>query len=137
MSTCFVAIPAIASFDAYYREVLVRAIVRAGLEPVRAEDIDKHRAVTDQIFAGVSEAAICVLDLSSRSTTVLYALGLAHGLGKRIVLLAQSPDDVPYDLRFGRYIVYRPGTARWEDMLSLQLQAELRESLAVRLGTVP
>lgn len=129
--------PPAASFDAYYREVLVRAIVRAGLEPVRADDLDKHGAITDQIPAGVSDAAVCVVDLTGRSSAVLYVAGMAHGAGKPVILLAQSPDDIPHDLRFGRYIVYRPGTAQWEDMLSLKLQAAIRDSVAVNFGTAP
>lgn len=121
--------PSAASFDAYYREILVRAILRAGLQPVRADDLDKRGAITDQIRAGVSEAAICVVDLTGRSIATLYVLGMAHGMGKPVILLVQSPDDLPFDLRFGRYILYRPDTARWEDMLSMQLQSAIRESL--------
>jgi len=137
MATCLVSMPSATSFDAYYREILVRAILRAGLEPVPAYDIDKLHAITDQILAGVSEAAICVVDLTGRSSTVLYVLGMARGLGKPVILLVQSRDDLPYDLRNGRYILYRPGAARWEDMLSLQLQAAIRESGAVNFGTAP
>jgi hypothetical protein len=137
MATCFVATPNAAPFDAYYREILVRAILRTGLEPIRADDIDKHRAVADQIRTGVSNAEVCVVDLTTRSITALYVLGMAHGMGKPLVLIAQSTDDLPYDLRLGRHIVYRPGAARWEDMLSLQLQAAIREIVGVNFGTAP
>ena len=137
MATCLVSLPSTASFDAYYRDIFVRAILRAGLQPVRADDIDKHAAMTDQIRAAVSEAAFCVADLTGRNTTVLYVLGMAHGMGKPVILIVQRQDDLPYDLRFGRHLLYRPGTARWEDMLSLQLQAAIRDTLAVNAGTGP
>ena len=129
--------PSGTAFDAYYNQLLVRAILRAGLEPVRADDIDKHRAIEDQIRSGVADAAACIVDLTGRNITVMYVLGVAHGMGKPVILLVQSPDDLPFDLRFVRYIVYRPGTARWEDMLSLQLQTAIRESAAVSSGTAP
>ena len=133
MATCFISIP----FDAYYHQVLVRAILRAGLQPVRADDLDKHRAITDQIRDGVSEAAICIVDLTGRSTNALYVLGMAHGMGKPVILILQDPQDLPYDLKLGSYILYRPGTARWEDMLSLQLQAAIRDSAGINFGTAP
>ena len=137
MDTCFVILPSTASFDVYYREIFVRAIQRSGLQPVRAPDLDKHEAIRDQIPAGVAEAAMCIADLTGRSTTVLYVLGMAHAMGKPLVLVAQSMDDLPYDLRFGTHVLYRPGTARWEDMLSLQLQSAIRETVNVTFGTGP
>lgn len=125
MATCFVSLPSSAPFDSYYKQILAGAIMRVGLEPVRAEDIGRPRAF-DQIREGVRNAAACVADLTGLSAGVLYALGLAHGLGTPVVLLAQSSDELPFDLRFVRYVVYHPGAARWQDMFSMQLQAALR-----------
>jgi hypothetical protein len=129
VSTCFVGLPPAASYDAYYREILVRAVLRAGLDPVHADHLDKHGAIAEQIRAGVSDAAICVVDLTGRSGAALYVLGLAHGIAKPVIVLVQNPDDLPYDLKLGHYILYRPGTAHWEDMLSLQLRTAIREGL--------
>lgn len=137
MATCFVSLPATPVFDSYYRDKLVRAIQRLGLDPVRADDLDRRGAIWDQIRSGVAEAAICVVDITGRNSAALYVLGIAHGMNKPVVLLLQSPDDAPLDLRFGRNILYRPGTARWEDMLALQVESAIRDMLEVSRGTAP
>src|SRR5579884_3627140 len=126
MAICFVAMPWGVPFDAYYK-VVARGLAQAGMEPVRADDIDRPRAIRDQIGSGIAEAAVCVIDVTGRSVTCMYALGLVHGLGKPMVLLSQNEADLPFDLRFVQHLTYRPGTARWEDMLALQLQTAVRD----------
>jgi hypothetical protein len=37
---------------------------------------------------------------------VFYELGLAHAFGKKVLLLAQSIEDVPFDLRHRRVCLY-------------------------------
>lgn len=132
MTTCLVSLPPRAPFDEYYDKLLTRAITRAGLTPVRSDDLDRHRAVADRICSGVSDASVCILDLTGRSASVLYVMGLAHAMGKPVILLVQNIDDLPFDLRFSSYLLYRPGTAGWEDMLSLRLESAIRESAGVR-----
>ena len=133
MATCFVSMPPGPSFDAYYK-VFARAITQVGFEAVRASEIDHPRVMRDQIFAGVANAAVCLVDLTQRNITPVYVLGLAHGMGKPVIQLVQNQNDLPFDLRFVQHLVYRPGAARWEDMLTLQLQNALRETVAVSPG---
>jgi hypothetical protein len=61
---------------------------------------------------------------------VFYELGLAHALSKDVILLAQSMDFVPFDLRVIRCIVYDftpRGTQKLENNLSETI-AELMKS---------
>ncbi len=37
---------------------------------------------------------------------VLYELGMAHVVGHQAILLTQNMNDVPFDLRQQRHIVY-------------------------------
>jgi hypothetical protein len=52
---------------------------------------------------------------------------MAHAWGKPLIQLVQNGDQLPFDLKFMRHILYRPGAPRWEDMFSMQLAAALRE----------
>jgi hypothetical protein len=126
MPSCFVALPFSASFDRYYKQILARTILSAGLNPIRSEDIT-HPHTFEQISSGVAQAAVCIADLTGQTPGVIYVLGLAHGLGKPVVLLVQNAGELPFDLKLGRHIVYHPTASKWEDMLSLQLQAALRD----------
>jgi len=126
MPSCFVALPFSANFELYYKQILSRTILSAGLDPVRSEDISRPHTF-EQISSGMAKAAVCIADLTGQNPGVMYILGMAHGLGKPVVLLIQSGEELPFDLTLGRRIVYRPGASKWEDMLSLQLQAALRD----------
>ena len=37
---------------------------------------------------------------------MFYETGIAHTLGKHVIPITQSSDDVPFDLRHHRYILY-------------------------------
>jgi hypothetical protein len=57
-----------------------------------------------------------VADLTSKNPNVFYELGMAHAMGKEVVLLAQSLDDVPFDLRPVRTIIYDNDLAGYDEL---------------------
>ncbi len=66
-----------------------------------------------------------VAELTGRNPNVLYELGIAHTLGKPVVMITQSLDDVPFDLRHHRSIPYTHtprGAQQLEEALSKTLQ---------------
>ena len=49
---------------------------------------------------------VVLADLSGKNPNVFYEVGIAHSLGRRTILVAQSMDDVPFDLRALRVLHY-------------------------------
>jgi len=47
-----------------------------------------------------------VADLTGRNPNVFYEIGLAHALGKDVIIITQTMNDVPFDLKALRCIVY-------------------------------
>jgi hypothetical protein len=47
-----------------------------------------------------------IADLSSRNPNVFYETGIAHALGREVVQIAQSIEDIPFDLRAIRSLTY-------------------------------
>ena len=91
-SLCFVLMPFQPPFDRLYEEVLSPVVKDAGLEPLRA----------DQIFSPTP-----IADVTGRNHNVFYELGLAHTVGKPVIILTQSGEDIPVDLAYIRYFTYR------------------------------
>jgi hypothetical protein len=129
-NTCFVIMPFGTPFDDYYKEILVPAIRRADLLPVRADEINKPGVIINQIWKGIQDAIVCVADVSGRNANVMYELGLAHATAKPVVQLVQQADDLPFDLRAYRHIVYRTEQPRWAESLAKNLEKMLREAVA-------
>ncbi len=45
-------------------------------------------------------------DLTDKNANVFYEVGICHAIDKPVLLMAQSIDDVPFDLRHRRILLY-------------------------------
>lgn len=134
---CFVIMPFREPINSYYKSIIVPAIIEAGLKPLRADEITEPGAIVQQIWTGIRAAKVCVADLTGQNSNVMYELGLAHALHKPVVSLVQSMDDVPFDLKHLRQVVYGTQSVGWDEQLRMQLVAMLLGTLANPIsGTV-
>jgi hypothetical protein len=108
---------------------LIRPIVEeAGLLPVRGDDLYGHDIMED-IWKGILKARIVIADITDRNPNVFYELGIAHTIGKPVILLTQRLTDIPFDLNRFRHIVYQDNLDGY-DMLTKHLRASIREIVA-------
>ena len=54
--------------------------------------------------------------MTDRNPNVFYELGIAHALQKEVVLITQDINDVPFDLRHFRCVVYEDSIAGAESL---------------------
>lgn len=47
-----------------------------------------------------------IADVTGRNPNVMYEIGIAHTLGKTVILLTQEVHDIPFDFRGYRHIDY-------------------------------
>jgi len=90
----------------------------------RGDDVWDDSAAMQDVFNLIFHSGIVVADFSGKSANVMYEIGMAHTLGKHVVPISQSLDDVPFELISHRVIKYSPDP----DGL-LVLQARLEETL--------
>ena len=124
---CFVIMPFGGWLDDYYDDIYRPAISSAGFTPHRADDLFRPSAIINDIWNYTKEAKIVVADLTGKNPNVFYELGLAHALAKPVVLLAESMDDVPFDLRSLRVIVYDKNEPDWGQLLKTKLKTAIKE----------
>lgn len=72
----------------------------------RADDIWEDSVLVNDVVALIARSKVVICDLTGRNANVFYEAGIAHTLGREVVLITQSADDVPFDLRHHRYIKY-------------------------------
>jgi hypothetical protein len=126
---CFVIMPFGGWLDDYYLDIYSPAIKGAGLEPHRADDLFRPSTIVHDIWAYTKKARLILADLSGKNPNVFYELGLAHALAKPAILIAESMDDVPFDLRALRVLVYDKNAPEWGRILKEKVQASIREVL--------
>lgn len=73
---------------------------------LRADDIYDNRAIVEDIWRHINEARILISELTGKNANVFYETGIAHTIGKEVILITQSMEDVPFDLKHLRCIVY-------------------------------
>ncbi len=86
-------------FNAIYTSLVTPALNEAGYLVRRADSVLDQQNVLRDIVMGIDTADLLIADLTDLNPNVFYELGIAHGLGIPTVLLTQSIDDVPFDLR--------------------------------------
>lgn len=77
-----------------------------GYECKRADDFWLHAHIMQDIIELICTSKVVICDLSEKNPNVFYEVGIAHTLGKEVILIAQQMDDVPFDLRSIRCITY-------------------------------
>ena len=102
----FVIMPFAPDFDEIYNLFIATTLTGAGFEVFRADTILSQRNILEDVVSSIVESDLIIADLTGSNANVYYELGLAHALGKRVLLLTQSIEDLPFDLRSYRVISY-------------------------------
>lgn len=124
---CFTIMPFGGWFDDYYDSIYCPAIKAAGLEPCRADDLYRPSTIVNDIWSLTQKAKIVLADLSGKNPNVFYELGLAHALAKPAILVTESIDDVPFDLRALRVLEYNKNQPRWGEILQDKITSSIKE----------
>ena len=133
---CFVLMPFGGWLDDYYEAIYRPAIDAGGLEPHRADDLFRPSTIVNDIWAYTKRSKLLLADLSGKNPNVFYELGLAHALGKPVILIAESMDEIPFDLRALRIIVYDKNAPDWGRVLHDKIQAAIKEVLKSPVAAV-
>lgn len=109
-SKCFVLMPFHRSFDAVYATVSEACeSPELLLTCSRADDFYNPGHIMEDILMGIASADFIVADLTGKNPNVFYELGIAHSCkdALNVVIITQSLEDVPFDLRHMRCITYK------------------------------
>lgn len=132
MARAFVIMPFDAGFDAVFDLVIRPSLESEGLEVLRADTLDTRQNILKDVIGGITNADLVVADISVANANVYYELGVAHGLRKPTLLLTQSVEEVPFDLRSYRLLVYSTHIAR-SDVAKSELAGVARGFLDGRI----
>jgi hypothetical protein len=101
---CFVLMPYGPSWFQTVYDTISRTARTARYTCKIARDIARARGIVSQIWDALRKADAVVADLTGNTPNVLYETGMAHALGKEVVLITQQINELPFDLRALRCI---------------------------------
>lgn len=106
-NAAFVLMPFAETFDEVYAEIK-RALRTVGFACQRADDLDVNRPIMTNIVCEIISSHFVIADLTDKNANVFYEVGVAHSFRDlaNVILISQSIDFVPFDLRHLPIILY-------------------------------
>jgi hypothetical protein len=124
---CFVAMPYGPAWFEPVKQVVISAAGRTNFKAEVSKDLAKPGTITDQIWSGIRRSDVVVADVTGNNPNVFYELGLAHALGKEVIVIKQPGGKKAFDIITSRFITYTFSTpsdlARLEDNLVQAFQS--------------
>jgi len=125
----FVLMPFNASLEKLYTNHLKKMGDQMGIVIRRADDIVSTEPFMEKVWAGICAAKLILADCTQQNPNVFYEIGIAHAVGKRVMLITRSENDIPADIKHFDYIpyVYDPeGTEQLIEKLKTFIASQIR-----------
>ena len=114
-SRCFVLLPPKSEIADEVWYELQKALEPLGMEAYRGDSIFGYMVI-ENLWNQINSAGLVIADVSERSPEVFYLLGIAHTLGKKVLILSRNPGDIPFDLKKYRHIFYEVSEEGFRNM---------------------
>lgn len=121
-----VMMPFNAEFDKVYATIK-KAVESVGLSCIRVDEMWENPQIIEDIVSLINISFVVICDCTGRNPNVFYELGIAHTLGRDVVVITQSESDIPFDIRHLRYVHYTDNEKGLE---------QLREQIVERLDSL-
>lgn len=106
---------------------------RADISVFRVDRDEISSNISESIYRSIKDADLILVDLTGSNPNVLYELGVAHSMGKRVILVADSIASVPFDI-----VNYRVKTIDFESSTSAdELTSSMKETMSRTFITGP
>lgn len=125
----FVAMPFADHMRHIYTDHILKVAARLAVTCKRGDDFFTANSIVHDVWSAIYHAELCIADCTRRNPNVFYELGIAHTLGRKVVLIAQTVEDVPFDVGHLRTIIYQESADRWQ-----AFEATLEKTIRTELG---
>src|ERR1700730_15242069 len=134
----FVLMPFDASFDDIYTLGVKETAKLLGITAERVDEQIFHKEnILERIYNQINSADFIISDMTSRNPNVFYETGYAHAKGKTCLLLTSNADDIPFDLKHHRHIIYGNSIQKLRQSLEADLASIKAEMAKSENGQLP
>ena len=102
----FVLMPFKAKLENIYFKHIKKMCDELGVRIRRADEIFSPKPFMEKVWDGVCAAQLILADCTEKNPNVFYEIGMAHTVGKKVVLITRSDKDIPSDIKHFDYIPY-------------------------------
>jgi hypothetical protein len=102
---CFVVMPFSEPWSDRVYKKLKSILISQKITVVRADNLFGQNVLED-IWIAINESSFIIADTTNKNPNVFYEIGIAHTLGKNVILITQDIEDIPFDFRLFRHVAY-------------------------------
>lgn len=128
-SCIFVLMPFQKEFDQIYQLGIKEPLNNKGFNCERADEVQFVGGIIEQIIRRIKKAQFIVADMTGKNPNVFYEVGYAHAIGKKVILLTQREEDIPFDFIGYSHIVYGGNIIDLRKKLLIKVDALLLEEI--------
>jgi hypothetical protein len=118
----FVLMPFDQRFHDIYKLGIQAVAKDCGVVAERVDEQTYTETILERIYRQIENADFIIADMTGRNPNVFYEVGYAHAREKLVTLLTQSADDIPFDLRHHRHIVYDGSIQTLREKLKIEIE---------------
>jgi hypothetical protein len=124
----FVLMPFKTELEKVYTDHIKGLGKELGIAIQRADEQFSPRPFMEKVWDGICAARLVIADCTERNPNVFYEIGIAHAVGKKVVLLTRSKEDIPSDIGHFDYIEYKDDAEGVQTLLD-KLRSFMKRSL--------
>jgi len=94
----------------------------AGMECARVDEQIFLEHILKRMYSQIDRATLVVAEMTGRNPNVFYEAGYAHGIGKPVIFLTKSGEDIPFDLKQYPHVVYEGRIAKLKEELNKRIR---------------
>lgn len=103
----FVIMPFQDNFNYIYNNYIKKVCLDINVSCIRADNLYSSKPIMQDIWSLIYNCKIIIADCTNKNPNVMYELGIAHTVGKQVLLITQDVYDIPFDLRHLRHLYYK------------------------------
>ncbi|WP_218146999.1 nucleoside 2-deoxyribosyltransferase [Sphingobium sp. AP50] len=117
----FVLMPFDDTFDDIYKLGIQAVATECGVVAERVDEQTFSETILERIYRQIDAADFVIADMTGRNPNVFYEVGYAHAHGKLCTLLTQSADDIPFDMKHHRHVIYNGSIQTLKSKLTAEI----------------
>lgn len=136
----FVIMPFLKELKPVYDDHIRPTAQKMSLTVARGDDFFTAKSVMSDIWNAMNACRLVIADCTGRNPNVFYEMGMAHTLGKPVILISQNREDIPFDIQHIRYLIYDftpRGMADFEKNLTATIASELKDQFSYEMLLTP
>ncbi len=90
----------------FYEKSIKPTVTKLGYKCERIDEKEFNGKIADEIIKNIKKSHFIIFDSTEARPNCYYELGVAHALGKEVIHISNSIENIHFDVRHFNFIIY-------------------------------